>query len=400
METKHPDDRWYAGTRYRIHGSGKPLVLIHGVGLTLEHWLRLVPLLSRRRTLIIYDAAGHGQSERPNGPLNMGAFVDQLKGMVDHLGLEQFDLLGYSMGALIAEGFVLRHPGRVARLILLSGVYDRTDQERATVLERVAQSRKDGYDAYVASLGAAMDRYLTPAFRAAHPEVGDELIGYLKNNNVEDFADAYEFFGTADAELARDVHRIVCPTLVITGEDDQRSTALMSRMLAARIPNAEVEIMLGQRHMPTLEAPQQLADSVQRFLDAGKVLADRTLITSGSQWEREYKYSRALSVGEQVYVSGTTGFDYRTMSVSNDVGKQTWQALHNVGMALSKAGSDLREVVRVTYYITEAKNWQSVLEVHRDVFGETAPTSSVVVCGLIDERMKVEVEATAVRRSK
>lgn len=265
MGTKDADDRWFNGTRYRIHGTGDPLVLIHGVGLTIEHWDALVPLLAPHARVVVYDAAGHGRSDPPPA-YDMGAFVRQLEGLLGHLGIRRCDILGYSMGALIAEGYALRHPDAVRRLILLSGVYDRTPEERSAVLDRIEQSRKEGYSGYLASLPVALNRYLTPAFRERRPDVVKELMERLEKNDLESFLSAYAFFGTADAELTADLHRITCPTLVVTGEDDPRSTATMSRKLAQRLPNARLSILAGLRHMPTLEAPDTLATLFVEFL--------------------------------------------------------------------------------------------------------------------------------------
>ena len=119
-------------------------------------------------------------------------------------------------------------------------------------------------------------------------------------------------------------------------------------------------------------------------------MTQRRKITSGSEWERRYKYSRALVVRDMVFVSGTTGFDYSSMTVADGVEAQTRQAFRNIEAALA-------DVVRATYYLVEAKDWEKVLAIHAQVFGDIAPTSTMVVCGLIDARMKIEIEVTAVK---
>jgi enamine deaminase RidA (YjgF/YER057c/UK114 family) len=126
-------------------------------------------------------------------------------------------------------------------------------------------------------------------------------------------------------------------------------------------------------------------------------MTQRRKITSGSEWERRYKYSRALVVRDMVFVSGTTGFDYSSMTVADGVEAQTRQAFRNIEAALAEAGAALADVARATYYLVEAKDWEKVLAIHAQVFGDVAPTSTMVVCGLIDARMKIEIEVTAVK---
>ena len=113
------------GTHVRATGAGAPLVLIHGVGLDLEIWEPLVPRLQPRRRLIRYDMRGHGLSAKPPGPYRLDDFVDQLDRLATALELEQFDLVGFSMGGMVAEAFAARFPARVRRLALLHTVHDR-----------------------------------------------------------------------------------------------------------------------------------------------------------------------------------------------------------------------------------------------------------------------------------
>ncbi|MGE3150980.1 MAG: alpha/beta fold hydrolase [Pseudorhodoplanes sp.] len=253
-------------TRVRITGQGTPLVLIHGVGLSLDHWDLMTPYLARDFQVIAYDAIGHGGSDKPAGPYEMPLFVHQLDELLRALKIESCDIVGYSMGALIAEGFALKYPQKLRRLILLSGVYNRTPEERAVVLERITQARKEGDAGFKAGIEKGLDRYFTPEFRAAHPEVVQEFVRRFQSNDLECFLAAYYFFGTADADLVEDVRKIACPTFVVTGENDQRSTAAMSRSIAAQMPNAKVEIIAGERHMPTLQMPEKLSRLFRDFL--------------------------------------------------------------------------------------------------------------------------------------
>lgn len=126
----------------------------------------------------------------------------------------------------------------------------------------------------------------------------------------------------------------------------------------------------------------------------------RKLISSGSTFEAQIGYSRAVVVGEWVFVSGTTGFDYSTMSIAEDLLQQTEQCLKNIESALREAGSSLRDVVRVTYVLPDATEFEQCWPVLRKYFGEVRPAAMMISAGLADPRMKIEIEVTALKPSQ
>ena len=125
----------------------------------------------------------------------------------------------------------------------------------------------------------------------------------------------------------------------------------------------------------------------------------RRLISSGSQFEREVGYSRVVVDGEWAFVSGTTGFDYATMKISEGVAEQARQALENIVGALGDAGFSLADVVRANYILPSVEDWPACWPVLREYFGEIRPASTMVVAALADARMRIEIEVTA-RRSR
>ena len=118
-------------------------------------------------------------------------------------------------------------------------------------------------------------------------------------------------------------------------------------------------------------------------------------ISSGSPFETRIGYSRAVVDGDMVYVSGTTGYDYARMEMPEDVAAQTENALATIGKALHEAGSSLKDVVRVRYYITDMANYDATVEVLGAAFADIQPAATMIVCGLIMPEMKVEIEVTA-----
>ncbi len=125
----------------------------------------------------------------------------------------------------------------------------------------------------------------------------------------------------------------------------------------------------------------------------------RKLISSGSPFEAQVSYSRAVVVGEWIFVSGTTGFDYASMSISDDVAEQTGKCLENIERALQEADSGLEDVVRVTYILPVAADFEQCWLVLRKVFGTIRPAATMMSAGLADPRMKIEIEVTAIRGS-
>jgi len=126
----------------------------------------------------------------------------------------------------------------------------------------------------------------------------------------------------------------------------------------------------------------------------------RRLISSGSTFEQDIGYSRAVVDGDWVFVSGTTGFNYDTMTISDDVAEQAAQAFRNIEKALAQAGATLKDVVRVRYIYPRAEDFEPSLPVLGQHLGEVRPAATLIVAGLVDARMKIEIEVTARLASK
>ncbi len=121
----------------------------------------------------------------------------------------------------------------------------------------------------------------------------------------------------------------------------------------------------------------------------------RQLISSGSSFEAEIGYSRAVVDGDWVFVSGTTGFDYTAMTIADDLVAQTEQCLQNIGATLAEAGAGFDDVVRVNYVLAPGNDFKRCWPTLRRYFGETRPAAMVIFAGLVDPRMRIEIEVTA-----
>jgi len=124
---------------------------------------------------------------------------------------------------------------------------------------------------------------------------------------------------------------------------------------------------------------------------------ERRLISSGSAFEDQIGYSRAVVAGNMIFVSGTTGYNYQTMKISSDVVQQTEQCLENIEKALKEADSSLADVVRVTYILPDVNDFQACWPVLKKYFGAIKPAATMISAGLADDQMKIEIEVTAIK---
>jgi enamine deaminase RidA (YjgF/YER057c/UK114 family) len=127
--------------------------------------------------------------------------------------------------------------------------------------------------------------------------------------------------------------------------------------------------------------------------------SNRRLISSGSPFEEQIGYSRAVVDGDWIFVSGTTGFDYATMTIADDVAEQAEQCLRNIEAALREAGATLADVVRVLYIVPQASEFERCWPVLRRHFGAVRPAATMISAQLLDPRMRIEIQVTA-RRSR
>jgi len=126
----------------------------------------------------------------------------------------------------------------------------------------------------------------------------------------------------------------------------------------------------------------------------------RQLISSGSSFEHEIGYSRAVVDGEWIFVSGTTGFNFAPMTIADSVVEQTEQCLRNIEAALHEAGASFADVVRVHYLLPDAADFPLTWPALRRVLGNVRPAATMMACGLADPRMKIEIEVTARRQAR
>ena len=124
----------------------------------------------------------------------------------------------------------------------------------------------------------------------------------------------------------------------------------------------------------------------------------RHLISSGSTFEQEIGYSRAVVEGDWVFVSGTTGYDYTTMTISDNIDEQTEQCMKNIEAALKQANAEIKDIVRVLYIVPQADEFSKCWPVLKKYFGEVRPAVTMIAAGLSDSKMKIEIQVTALKQ--
>ncbi len=241
---------------------GLPIaVLVHGVGLDRRMWDGVARSLAGRLRCVAFDMPCHGEAATPEGAVTLATFAEALANIVDGLGSAPV-VVGFSMGAMVAQRFALDRPDALRGLVLMNAVFDRDAGQRAAILQRLAAVERDG-PAGMAE--AAIDRWFTGDFRKGSPELVEPVRRRLLANDPAAYLAAYRVFATADAELAREAACIACPTLAMTAEQDINSTPAMSHALAETIPDARALVLDGLAHGAPIEAPERVADAIFDF---------------------------------------------------------------------------------------------------------------------------------------
>ena len=262
LETAKDD----AGTCYSLGGTGNepPVVLVHGVGLDMAMWENQRAALSGKARVLCYDLLGHGQSINPPGARTLPDFIDQLSRLLAHLELHSIRLVGFSLGALIAQGFAARFPDKIARLVILHSVFQRSEQAREVVRARCDAVAEHGP---LVNLDEALERWFSPSFLKQYPEQAEKIRAVFEAHRDDGYLKAYRVFAEADEDIPpAELARTDCPTLVVTGEMDPGSTSGMTRNLAERIPGARSYVLPGARHLSPIEHAPALNEILIEFL--------------------------------------------------------------------------------------------------------------------------------------
>ena len=239
-----------------------PVVFIHGVGLDHQMWDQQVDYLSEF-SILTYDLLGHGKTPFHKDKLNLKDFSNQLLELLDHLKIEKINLVGFSLGSLIALDFSSHYQNKVEKLILIGTTYKRSDQERSLVLDRYNQAKLNKPISR-----QALKRWFSDKYLDENPETYDFFMNILNKvpDDHKNFLKAYELFANHydDFEAIKKIDR---KTLVMTGSEDNGSTPAMSKELVKDLVNSTyIEIKNG-KHLCSIECVDDVNMNIKKFIN-------------------------------------------------------------------------------------------------------------------------------------
>lgn len=237
-----------------------PIVLLHGVGLDHTMWEPFSTELGRLTGAPVeaLDLPGHGARPPLAGPTTLAEMADDVAARLP----DRAHLVGFSLGALIAQHLARHRPDRVASLTSVSSVCLRTPQEAAAVRARLENADSD----FAGSVEASIQRWY-PSGGGTDPELVAGTRATLLANPTASYLHAYNVFATGDAEIGPELGRISVPSLAVTGELDPGSTPDMTRRLSEAIPGARTAVVPGARHMLPVTDPGELAAIIHHFIE-------------------------------------------------------------------------------------------------------------------------------------
>ena len=239
-----------------------PVVFIHGVGLDHRMWDYQINYFNEY-SVLTYDLLGHGKTPCDKDKLSLKDFSNQLLEILNHLKIEKVNLIGFSLGSLIALDFSARYQKKLEKLILIGTTYKRSEQERSLVLDRFNQAKLNKPISK-----QALKRWFSDKYLDENPKTYDLFMNILnkKPNDHKNFLKAYELFANHYDDIAA-IRKIDRKTLVMTGSDDMGSTPKMSKELVKDLVNSSyIEIKNG-KHLCSIECEDDVNMNIKNFIN-------------------------------------------------------------------------------------------------------------------------------------
>jgi pimeloyl-ACP methyl ester carboxylesterase len=253
-----PNQNYYS----YIDNSTEPLVFIHGVGLDHTMWGPQINSLNDH-SIITYDLLGHGKTPCNKEEVTLNDFSNQLSDLLQFLKIDKINLIGFSLGSLIALDFASKFQDRLNTLTLLGTTYRRTMEQRSLVIERFEQAKLNKPISK-----QALKRWFTDQYLNNHPEIYDQFIKILtkKGENHLNFLKAYKLYAYHQDDIGM-IKNIKTKTLVMTGSDDSGSTVEMSKTLSDDLINSSfIEINNG-KHLCSIECADDVNMNLKNFIN-------------------------------------------------------------------------------------------------------------------------------------
>jgi 3-oxoadipate enol-lactonase len=247
---------------YEIEGDGPVVTFSHSLACNLSMWDEQVRALRGRYRVLRYDTRGHGQTSAPGGAYSLEQLADDLKGLLDGLGIAATHFVGLSMGGMIGQVFALKYPAMVQSLALCDTTSRYAPGAAATWDERIKTVSAKGMEPMV---GPTLERWFTAPFRARRPDLMDRVGAMIRATPAAGYVGCCHALPKINAtERLRDVR---CPALVIVGEEDPGTPVEMAREIQAALPAAELAVLCRASHLSNVEQPEEFNRALAGFLD-------------------------------------------------------------------------------------------------------------------------------------
>jgi len=248
--------------KYSIEGNGPPIFLIHGIGAARDAWRFIVPKIKSEFTVITYDLRGHGRSPKPLTKFLLDDLVEDLEYLRKKLDINRAYFAGHSLGGMIAPAYALKYSKHVLALGLFSTAAGRTKNEKEKILAIIKSMEEQGISEVLPTL---IDRWFTDSFISSSPDIIDRRIQQVINTDPEIFMNVFRIY--ANTEMGPWLHKIIFPTLILTGEKDGGCNPKLNKFIADQIPKSKLVILPNYKHSLLIEASNEIADNIINFFN-------------------------------------------------------------------------------------------------------------------------------------
>ena len=250
-------------TEYSVHGDQGPwLILSNSLGCTQAMWEPQLQALSRNHRVLCYDSRGHGNTDAPDGDYDLDTLANDALRLLDHVGIERVIWVGFSMGGRIGQTFALKHPKRVAAIVLADTTSAHTATPAAMWAERIRVAREGGMAPLVEP---AVTRWFSSAFRKNHPDKVRSIANMIASTHVNGWAGSCAAISTI--HTTERLHEIQCPALVIVGELDVGTPLSGALDMHRRLSDSVLVVISDAAHMSNIEQPAQFNRALLMFLN-------------------------------------------------------------------------------------------------------------------------------------
>jgi len=244
-----------------IAGEGPWVTLSHSLACNLHMWDEQMAALTKQYKVLRFDTRGHGQSSAPPGPYTLEQLADDVKGLLDALGIQQTHWVGLSMGGMIGETFALKYPGVFRSMVLADTTSRRPPDADKMWGDRITVAQTQGMGALVES---TLARWFTEPYRNARKDVMARIANDIRNTPVAGFSGCCQ--AIAKIDLLDRLKEIKCPALIMVGDQDHGTPPEMARQIHENLPGSELRIIASAAHISNIEQAAVFNQALLGFL--------------------------------------------------------------------------------------------------------------------------------------